>query len=50
MSFQLAFDELLSAWRSHQELRDGGASVSELITSKQRLDAARFGVHQARSL
>jgi hypothetical protein len=50
MSFQLAFDELLSAWRSHEELRDSGAGFDQLITSRQRLEAARHSVHQARSV
>ncbi len=50
MSFQLAFDELLAAWRSHEELREQGAGFDELITSRQRLETARHSVHQARSL
>ena len=41
MTFQRAFDDLLSAWRSNQELREHGASFAEIVDSQIRLQAAR---------
>lgn len=32
---------LLAAWRDHQDMKDSGADVSELIDSRVRLDAVR---------
>ena len=37
-----AFDNLLFAWRTHQDLRNAGAPLGELNDSRIRLDAARL--------
>ena len=37
-----AFNTLLTAWRSHQELRDAGAALNELNESAIRLGDARY--------
>jgi len=42
MSKGNAFDTLLSTWLEHQELREAGASVNELYSSRVRLDSARL--------
>ncbi len=43
-----AFDTLLTAWREHQELRDAGASIADLNSSRTRLDGARLAAVSAR--
>jgi len=35
---------LLTAWQSHQELREQGASVRELMVSRHELDSTRLDV------
>ncbi|MDW3177386.1 MAG: hypothetical protein R8J94_08380 [Acidimicrobiia bacterium] len=42
------FDNLLTAWREHQELRDCGASIADLNSSRARLDDARLAAITAR--
>lgn len=37
----LSFQSLLAAWRSHEELRRSGASISELSAARFKLDEAR---------
>jgi hypothetical protein len=39
--FDARFEELVSRWDHHQNLRRSGASVAELARSRQALDAAR---------
>ncbi len=41
MNFQRAFNDLLSAWRFHEELREHGAGFDEIVDSQIRLQAAR---------
>lgn len=41
------FNSLLSAWCDHQELRDHGASIADLASSRTRLDDARVRSHRA---
>jgi len=43
-----AFDSLLTAWLEHQELRDAGASIADLTSSRTRLDSARLNAVSAR--
>lgn len=50
MSFQTAFDALLAAWRSHEELRTHGAGFEELLDSQIRLEQARHDVRMTRSM
>ena len=38
-------NELLDAWNHHEDLRRAGASVSELVESRDHLDSARAAVH-----
>ena len=42
------FDALLAAWRDHQELKDAGAPIAELVDSRERLDTARVRAHRLR--
>ncbi len=37
----LTFQSLLAAWRTHEELRRSGASITDLSASRSRLDEAR---------
>jgi hypothetical protein len=41
--FQNAYDELLSAWLAHENLRHGG-SLGQLSASRAHLDALRYEV------
>ncbi len=43
-----AFEQLLSGWRRHEELRQSGASFEQLLNSRQELDEARLVAASAR--
>lgn len=43
-----AFDTLLATWREHQELREAGASLDELYSSRLQLDGARLAAITSR--
>ncbi len=38
----IAFETLLRRWNRHQDLRDQGAPIAELVSSLTDLDAARL--------
>ncbi len=45
---QAAFQQLLSGWRRHEELRQTGASFDQLSHSRKILDEYRFVAATAR--
>lgn len=48
MQFNQAYEDLLSTWKRHQELRDRKAGLGELAESRMRLHTARAAMAQAR--
>jgi hypothetical protein len=44
MTFQELFEDLLVAWRSHEDLRGRAARPDQLIDSQLRLEAARQAI------
>lgn len=43
-----AFEQLLSGWRHHEDLRQSGAPLEQLYHSRKALDEYRFAAATAR--
>ncbi len=42
MNFDTAFEQLVSSWLRHEDLKSRGASIDELFDARVTLDRARY--------